>query len=43
MHEMERCIHGFHVNCAVWTPYIGEHLDCACKNGKGQGPFTVQF
>ena len=25
----------------VWTPYIGEHLDCAHKSGNSQDPLAA--
>ena len=29
------------VASGVWTPYIGEHLDCARESGNSQDPFAV--
>ena len=41
MYKVESCIRGFHVYRAVWTPYIGEQLDCALDSGNSEDPFAV--
>ena len=41
MYEVESCIRGFHVYRVVWTPYIGEQLDCALDSGNSKDPFAV--
>ena len=41
MYEMESCIRGFHVYRVVWTPYIGEQLDCVLDSGNSEDPFAV--
>ena len=38
---MESCIRGFHVYHTVWTPYIGEDLDCVRESGNSEDPFAV--
>lgn len=38
---MESCIYGFHVYHTVWTPYIGENLDCVRESGNSEDPFAV--
>ena len=41
MYEVASCIRGFHVYRAVWTPYIGEQLDCALDSENSEDPFAV--
>ena len=41
MFAVESCIHGFHVVRAVWSPRIGEILDCARETSNREDPFAV--
>ena len=41
MFEVESCVCGFHVNKELWTPYVGENLQCIRESGNRDDPFAV--
>ena len=41
MFEVESCVRGFHVYGALWSPRIGENLQCAREPGNREDPFAV--
>jgi len=39
--KVESCIRGHHVFCTVWSPTVGEWLNCAQETSNTQDPYAV--
>ena len=36
------CVRGYHVYRSIWTPFVGELLDCARDTGNRHDPYAVK-
>ena len=41
MFEVKSRVRGFHVYKELWTPYVGENLQCIRESGNRDNPFAV--